>query len=70
MDIYASQLPMGSKWPEMGSNEYINLTIYEKYKLEDAEDNNITNVTGELEKFTQLKKVEIMQVHVYIPTSF
>ena len=59
--IYSSELPVGSKWPEMGSNEYINLTIH---KLEVAEETRKTgtNASGGLEIFAESKTVEITQV--------
>ena len=60
MDMYSSKLPVGSKWPEMGSNEYINLTISEKHELEDAKE----NVTGDLENFTEMNSIEITQVTI------
>lgn len=64
MGIYSSELPIGSKWPETGSREYIDLTIYEKCLFENSEETQKpgTNVSGELETFPELKRVEINQV--------
>ena len=55
---------MGQKWPEMGLNKYINLTVHEKPKLEETE---------ELETFTALKNIEITQVsilHIHVHRIF
>ena len=56
-------MPPGSKWPEMGSNKYTDVYTYEKRKLDKSEENRITNVTGELEKFSKLQEVPITQVY-------
>lgn len=47
----------------MGSNKCIEVVIYEKRKLDEVEENRITNVAGELEKFSELKRVKVTQVY-------
>ena len=50
---YSSNLPMGSKWPEVGSNKYTDLVIHEK---------KLTSAKKEQDRFSEMNEIKLTEV--------